>query len=105
MATAERPTVTTADDRAWDLFFEALDANSPSAVRIPPGAAIVASDAPDRDELVRRYHSDRRTVVVVHEDGREETLRPHQIERTMLFAGLILLGAWIVLRGGQRVPA
>ncbi len=104
MATAEQP-VRTADDRAWDLFFEALDTDSPSAARIPPGAAIVAADAPDRDELVRRYHADRRTVVVVDEDGREETLRPNQPERTLLLAGLLLLGAWALVRGGQRLPA
>ncbi len=76
MATAEQP-VRTADDRAWDLFFEALDTDSPSAARIPPGAPIIAADAPNRDELVRSYHADRRTVVVVHEDGGEETLRPN----------------------------
>jgi hypothetical protein len=105
MATAEQPTVATADDRAWDLFFEALDSDSNTASRVPPGAAVVAADAPDRDELVRRYHADRRTVVVVYEDGREDILRPRQLERTVLVAGLFLFGVWLALRGGQRVPA
>jgi len=104
MATAERP-VRTADDRAWDLFFEALDPDSASAARISPGAAILAANAPDRDALVRRYHADRRTVVVVHEDGCAETLKPSQLERILLLGGLAVLGAWALSRGGQRIPA
>ena len=103
MATAERQ-LTTADDRAWDLFFEALDADGEIASRVPPGAAIVAADAPDRDELVRRYHADRRSVVVVHDDGRTETLRPRDWELLLLLgAGLALLG-WLVLRSGPKAP-
>jgi hypothetical protein len=102
MATAERQ-ITTADDRAWELFFEALDGDVAS--RVPPGAAIVAADAPDRDELVRRYHADRRSVVVVHHDGHTETLRPRDWEQLLLLgAGLALLG-WLVLRSGSKVPA
>lgn len=104
MATAERQ-LTTADDRAWDLFFEALDVESETASRVPPGAAIIAADAPDRDELVRRYHADRRSVVIVHEDGRTETLRPHDWEQLLLLgAGLALL-AWLLLRSGSKAPA
>jgi len=103
MATAERP-ITTADDRAWDLFFEALEADSGAARRVPPGAAIVAADAPDRDELVRRYHADHRSVVIVREDGRTETLRPYQFERALLLGGLALL-AWFLLRSGSKAPA
>jgi hypothetical protein len=105
MATAERPELKTADDRAWDLFFEALDGDSPTATRVPPGAAIVAADAPDRDELVRRYHADRRSVIVVHVDGREEVLRPHSFERAVMLVGLGLIAAWLILRSSQRVPA
>ena len=104
MATAERPDVSTADDRAWDLFFEALDADTPAAARIPSGAAIVAADDPDRQTLIRRYHADRRTVVLVHADGREDVLRPRTGERLLLLGGLALL-AWFVLRSAQRVPA
>jgi hypothetical protein len=103
MATAERPVIT-ADDRAWDLFFEGLEAESDAAKRVPPGAAIVAADAPDRHELVRRYHADHRSVVIVHEDGRTETLRPHHFERALLIGGLALL-AWLVLRSGLKSPA
>ena len=105
MATAERPKIATADDQAWDLFFEALDADSAAATRVPPGAAIVAADAPDREQLVHRYHDDRRTVVVVHEDGRDEILRPRQLERKLLLGGLVLIGVWLASRGGRRAPA
>jgi hypothetical protein len=105
MATAERPTLTTADDRAWELFFDALDGGSATATRVPPGAAIVAADAPDRVELVRRYHADKRTVVVVHEDGREEILRPRSIERALMIGGLALFVVWLLARDGQRLPA
>jgi hypothetical protein len=104
MATAERPALTTADDRAWDLVFEALDSDSDAAARVPPGAAIVAFDAPDRAELVRRYHADHRAVVIVHEDGRTETLRPRQVERALLIAGVALL-TWLVLRSGSKASA
>ncbi len=109
MVTAERPDVTTADDRAWDLFFEALDADTPAAARISSGAAIVAADDLDRDTLIRRYHDDRRTVVLVHADGREDVLRPRTGDRLvgdrlLLLDGLALL-AWLVLRSGHRVPA
>jgi hypothetical protein len=92
MATAESPNVTTADDRAWDLFFEALDADSDAAGRIPPGAAIVAADAPDRDELVRRYHADHRSVVLVYADGRTETLRPRpfDLEQLLIIGGAVV---------------
>jgi hypothetical protein len=106
MATAESPNVTTADDRAWDLFFEALDAGSAAAARIPPGAAIVAADARDRDELVRRYHADHRSVVLVYADGRTETLRPRQFdfEQLLIIGGAVVL-AWLVLRSGAKVPS
>jgi ABC-type phosphate/phosphonate transport system substrate-binding protein len=104
MATAERH-LATADQKAWDLFFEALDADSDLAARIPPGAAVVAADEPDRGELVRRYHADRRSVVVVHEDGRIETLRPQDWSRLLIVgAGLALL-AWLLLRSGSKSPA
>jgi hypothetical protein len=106
MATAESPNVTTADDRAWDLFFEALDADSDAAGRIPPGAAIVAADAPDRDELVRRYHADHRSVVLVYADGRTETLRPRpfDLEQLLIIGGAVVL-AWLVLRSGAKAPS
>jgi hypothetical protein len=105
MATAESPKVTTADDRAWDLFFEALESDSASAARIPPGAAIVAADAPDRDELVRRYHADHRSVVLVHADGRTETLRPRPFDlEQLLIIGGALLVAWLVIRSGSKAP-
>jgi hypothetical protein len=68
----------TADACAWDRFFEALDAERAAAARVPTGAAIVAADAPNRDELVRRYQGEGRTVVVVDEDGREQLLAPPQ---------------------------
>jgi hypothetical protein len=106
MATAESPKVTTADDRAWDLFFEALESDSAAAARIPPGAAIVAADAPDRDELVRRYHADHRSVVLVHADGRTETLRPRPFDfQQLLVVGGALLLAWLVLRSGSKAPS
>jgi hypothetical protein len=108
MATVPSPNVTTADDRAWDLFFEALDADSAAAARIPPGAAIVAADAPDRDELVRRYHADHRSVVLVHADGRTETLRPRprplDLEQLLIIGGAVVL-AWLVLRSGAKAPS
>jgi hypothetical protein len=106
MATVPRPNVTPADDRAWDLFFEALDADSAAAARIPPGAAIVAADAPDRDELVRRYHADHRSVVRVHADGRTETLRPRplDLEQLLIIGGAVVL-AWLVLRSGAKAPS
>jgi hypothetical protein len=106
MATAESPNVTTADDRAWDLFFEGLDADSAAAARIPPGAAIVAADAGDRDELVRRYHADHRSVVLVHSDGRTETLRPRpfDLEQLLIIGGAVVL-AWLVLRSGAKAPS
>jgi len=103
MATAERP-VATAEDRAWDLFFESLDSGSEAAERVPPGAAIIAADSPDREALVRRYHADRRSVVLVHPDGRSEVRRPHTRERTMLLVGLAVL-AGLFWRSGQRTPA
>jgi hypothetical protein len=113
MATAERPDVTPADDRAWEVFFEALDADSDIAKQIPPGAAIVAADSPERDELVARYHADHRSVVVVHADGRSETLRPRRSEvlrplgldlhHLLLIGGGVAL-VWRVLRSGVRIP-
>ena len=104
MATTQE-SLTRADDCAWDLFFEALDAGSDAAAWVPPGAAIVAADAPDRAELVRRYHADRRSVVVVDEDGRTETLRPsHQLQRLLVLGGLALL-AWFVIRSGGKASA
>jgi hypothetical protein len=105
MATAERPDVTPADDRAWEVFFEALDADSDVAKQIPPGAAIVAADSPERDELVARYHADHRSVVLVHADGRNETLRPRRrdLQHVLLIGwGIGLL--WRMLRSGLRIP-
>jgi hypothetical protein len=106
MATTERPGVTPADDRAWEVFFEALDADSPIAEQIPPGAAIVAADAPDRDALVRRYHADHRSVVLVHADGRNETVRPSRIDlQRLLLIGGGMAFLWRVLRSGLRIPS
>jgi hypothetical protein len=65
-----------ADARAWDVFLEALDADSQAAASIPTGTAIVAADDPDRDELIRRYHNDDRAVAVVDADGGYEVLPP-----------------------------
>lgn len=104
MATAERH-LATADERAWDLFVEALDAESEVALRIPPGAAIVASDAPDRHEVIRRYQSERRPVVLVHEDGRTQILRRHDWEGIVFVGAGALLVAWLLLRSGSKVPA
>lgn len=106
MATVESPELTTADGLAWDLFFEALDAESEAAARVPPGAAVVAGDAPDRDELVRRYHADHRSVVLVHADGRTETLRPRpfELEQLLLVGGAVLL-VWLVFRSSARAPS
>jgi len=66
----------TADDRAWDLFAEALDAGSAVAARITNGAAMLAADSPDRDVLMRRHHGEGRVVVLVDEDGREHHVLP-----------------------------
>jgi hypothetical protein len=55
----------TAEDRAWDLFAEALDAGSGAAARVPNGAVILAVDAPGREVLIRRYHYEGRVVVLV----------------------------------------
>ncbi len=101
MATAENPYPATADDRAWELFFDGLDADSDAAREIPPGAAIVAADAPDREELVRRYHAERRAVVVVGEGGRE-VLRPPLLHRNLVMAGALALLAWAIWRAGDR---
>jgi hypothetical protein len=69
----------TADDHAWDLFAEALDAGSAAATRIPNGVAILAVDTPDRYVLIRRYHHEGRAVVLVDEDGREhQVLAPRR---------------------------
>lgn len=68
------------------------------------GAAIVAADAPDRDELVRRYHADHRSVVIVHDDGHPNTLPPQRFERALLIGGLALL-AWLMLRSGSKALA
>lgn len=113
MATAERPDVSPADDRAWEVFFEALDADSDTAQEIPPGAAIVAADSPERDELVARYHADHRSVVLVHADGQHETLRPRRTEpmraRRLDLQHLLLIGGgiglvWRALRSALRIP-
>jgi hypothetical protein len=101
MATAEHRHLATADDRAWELFFDALDADSDAAREIPPGAAIVAADSPDREELVRRYHAERRAVVLVGEDGRE-ILRPPLLHRNLVMAGALALLAWAIWRSGDR---
>lgn len=101
MATAEHPHLATADDSAWELFFDALDADSDAAREIPPGAAIVAADAPDREELVRRYHAERRTVVVVGDGGRQ-ILRPPLLPRNLVIAGALGLLAWAIWRTGDR---
>jgi hypothetical protein len=103
MATTEHPQLATADDLAWDLFLEALDPQSQAALRVPPGAAIVADDAPDRDELVRRYHSERRPVVVVRADGTSQVKRPSSFPRALLLFGAAL-GVWIAWRSAQREP-
>ena len=104
MAPAENPYPATADDRAWELFFDALDADSDAAREIPPGAAIVAADAPDRLELVRRYHAERRAVVVVGESGRE-ILRPPLLDRNLMIAGALALTAWAIWHTGRRLLA
>jgi hypothetical protein len=105
MATAEHPHLTTADERAWDLFFAALDADNEAAHTVPPGAAIVAADASDRDELVRRYRADRRAVVLVHEDGRQEVISPRLVDRTLIVTAVLALAAWAIWRSGQRASA
>jgi hypothetical protein len=97
MATTEPHAVGTGEERAWALFFDALDASNDAARRLPPGAAIVAADAPDRGELVRRYHADRRAVVIVHADGREEIRKPPRPERIALLLAVVV-GAWLLLR-------
>jgi hypothetical protein len=69
----------TPEDRAWDLFAEALDAGSAAAARVPNGAAILAADSPDREVQIRRYHHEGRAVVLVDEDGREhQVLAPRR---------------------------
>lgn len=106
MATTEEPTVSRAEDRAWEVFFDSLDPDREAAAWIPPGAAIIAADSPDRDFLIRRYHADRRPVVLVDADGRTKTLRPRPLDREQL---LILSGAvlvvWLVLRSGSKAPS
>jgi len=62
----------TADDKAWDLFAEALDGGSAAAAQVPTGAAILAADAQDREVLIRRYHDEGRGVVLVDQDGRAQ---------------------------------
>ena len=94
MATSETRKLT-ADDRAWDLFFEALDADSRAAARIPPGAAIVAADAANRDDLLHRYHADRRSVVLVDANGGFEVRRPPIIEFDALRALLASIMEWL----------
>jgi hypothetical protein len=66
----------TADEHAWDLFAEALDAGSTVAARVPNGAANFAAASPDREMLIRRYHDEDRVVVLVDQDGREHHLVP-----------------------------
>jgi hypothetical protein len=104
MATAERH-LATADDRAWGLFLDALDAESKAAMHVPPGAAIVSADAPDRHELVRRYQTERRPVVLVHEDGRTQIVRPHDWEGLALLSAGALLLAWLLMRSSTKLPA
>jgi hypothetical protein len=66
----------TADDGAWDLFAEALDADTAVAARVPTGAAIFAADAQDREVLIRRYHDEGRAVALVDQDGRQHHMLP-----------------------------
>jgi hypothetical protein len=93
----------TADDRAWELFFEALDAGSEAGHRIPPGAAIVAADAANRDDLLRRYHADRRSVVLVHQDGRTEIKRPALLDWELVRDRLVSLAVWLRRWADHRV--
>jgi hypothetical protein len=103
MATIEHPSTTSADDRAWELFFEALDGDTGASADTPPGAAIIAADEPDLDELVRRYHADRRSVVVVHADGRREVRRARQLDRLVIGGLLVAAIAWVAARGRDLV--
>jgi hypothetical protein len=98
MATAAEP-IASAEERAWELFFEALDPDSPAAVRLPSGAAFVAADAPDRDDVIRRYKAEGRPVVVVDGEGREKIIRPSRLDhKSMLLLLALGTAAWIAFR-------
>jgi hypothetical protein len=105
MATAEK-TLRSAEARTWDLFHEALDPDSPAAARLPSGAAFVARDAPDREELVRRYRAEGRAVVLVSEDGSEEIIRGRGIDPKLLVVGLAVVAAviWLARRPTPAPP-
>jgi hypothetical protein len=105
MATTERITGGTADERAWDLFLQALEPDSPAAATVPPGAAVLAADAPDREELIRRYHADGRSVVLVDADGQTKTLKPRRIDLGWIAAvGVAVAAVWQWVRSSARIP-
>jgi hypothetical protein len=93
-----------AEERAWDLFRDALDPESEAARRLPSGAAFVAADSPDRGELVRRYKAEGRAIVIVDAEGHEQVVRawPPEAKIALVIAAAAALA---LLLGRGRVPA
>lgn len=106
MATTDRITGKTGDERAWDVFFEALDPDSATAAAIPSGAAIVPADADNLEELKRRYRAEGRPVAMVAADGGVTIVRDHSRDLSwLLLFGGIIAAAWQRLRSSARVGA
>jgi len=95
-----------AEERAWEVFLGAVDPAVDSAPMVPPGAAIVAADAHNVEQLKRRYKAEGRPVALVGENGALTVIKARgHFDLRWLFAAGILAAAWSALRSRVRIPA
>jgi hypothetical protein len=106
MATTDHMNTSTPDERAWEVFFEALDPESCAAAAIPSGAAIVPADSDNLDELKRRYQAGGRPVVLVDADGKVRPVKSRPVDVGLIaMLGAAAVFVWRRLRSVSRIPA
>ena len=93
-----------AEQRAWDVFSQAVDPASED-VGIPSGAAIVAADSPDLDTWKDRYAGEGRAVVVVDSNYGLVQRKNHSERGWLLLVGAAIFFAAVKGLGKVRIPA
>jgi hypothetical protein len=107
MSTVE-PARSRADEHTWEALRRGISSEIAGKPLHRSGTAYVPADLPDLESVLGRLKSERRPVVLVHDDGTEQVIdRGEDDFRRAVMIGLLVVAGvllWDVLKGGQGTP-
>ncbi len=96
-------TDTASDQHTWESLRRAISAEIAGRPLHRSGTVYVPADLPELGDVLRRYESEGRPVVLVHEDGTERVLDAREDELRQFLRWGLLVGiaaaVWALAKG------